>query len=91
MVAVEQGVVIPATVLGKAKTITQVAAIFALITFQPAPIWADILVYVAVATTVISGADYFFGLRKRIEQARRDRAQERARKRASDAAPARDA
>jgi CDP-diacylglycerol--glycerol-3-phosphate 3-phosphatidyltransferase len=73
MSAVEQGVVIPATVLGKAKTVTQVVAIFALIAFQPTPVWADVLVYVAVATTVISGADYFFGLRKRIEKARRER------------------
>ena len=26
------------------------------------------LLYVAVAMTVISGADYFFGLRKRLEE-----------------------
>ena len=42
----------------------------ALIIFNPAPLWADILVYLALAATVISGFDYFFGLRKRIEEQR---------------------
>ncbi|MEX0993710.1 MAG: CDP-diacylglycerol--glycerol-3-phosphate 3-phosphatidyltransferase [Solirubrobacterales bacterium] len=73
MVAVEQGVVIPATVMGKAKTVTQIAAILALIAFTPTPAWVDAIVYLAVATTIISGADYFFGLRRRIEEARRER------------------
>lgn len=85
MVAVEQGVVIPATVLGKAKTVTQIAAILALIAFTPTPGWVDVLVYIAVATTVISGADYFFGLRKRIEEARREHAKEREEKRSKTA------
>ena len=35
--------------------------------------WVDLLVYLAVATTVVSGVDYFFGLRRRIEDARRER------------------
>jgi hypothetical protein len=34
----------------------------------------DVLVYVAVAATVISGADYFFGLRRRIAEERARRA-----------------
>ena len=63
-VAAEQGVVISASWLGKAKTILQVGAVFALIAFDPAPIWVDILLYVAVAMTLISGADYFLGLRR---------------------------
>jgi CDP-diacylglycerol--glycerol-3-phosphate 3-phosphatidyltransferase len=71
MVAVEQGVVIPASALGKLKTISQVAAIFAVIAVSSTPLWVDLLVYFAVATTVASGADYFFGLRRRIEDARR--------------------
>jgi CDP-diacylglycerol---glycerol-3-phosphate 3-phosphatidyltransferase len=71
MVAVEQGVVIPASMFGKLKTITQVAAIFAVIAFSSTPVWVDLLVYLAVATTVVSGADYFFGLRRQIEDARR--------------------
>ena len=47
-----------------------IAAVFALIIFNPAPLWVDILVYLALAATVISGFDYFFGLRKRIEEQR---------------------
>jgi CDP-diacylglycerol--glycerol-3-phosphate 3-phosphatidyltransferase len=77
-VAVEQGVVIAASWLGKLKTALQVAAVFALIIWDPAPVAVDVLVYVAVAVTVISGADYFFGLRRRIEEERKRRAAERA-------------
>jgi len=72
-VAVEQGVVISASWLGKAKTILQVAAVFALIIWEPAPLAVDLLVYVAVAVTVISGADYFFGIRRRVEDERQER------------------
>ena len=80
MVAVERGVVIPASTLGKAKTMLQVAAIFAVIAFEPAPVAVDALLYVAVAVTVISGADYFFGIRRRMEQARRDGAAQQQRR-----------
>jgi CDP-diacylglycerol--glycerol-3-phosphate 3-phosphatidyltransferase len=69
-VAAERGVVIAASWLGKLKTALQVAAVFALIIWHPAPTWVDVLVYVAVAVTVISGIDYFFGLRKRFEHER---------------------
>ena len=72
-VAVEQGVVISASWLGKLKTILQVAAVFALISWNPSPLAVDVLVYAAVAITVISGADYFFGLRRRLEEQRKDR------------------
>ena len=71
-IAVERGIVISASWLGKVKTVLQIAAVFALIAANPAPAWVDALVYLAVAATVISGADYFFGLRKRIEEERRD-------------------
>ena len=57
--------------MGKVKTVLQIGAVFALITFNPSPLWVDVLVYVAVAATVISGLDYFFGLRKRIAEQRR--------------------
>jgi CDP-diacylglycerol--glycerol-3-phosphate 3-phosphatidyltransferase len=70
-VAAERGVVIAASWLGKLKTALQVAAVFALIAFDPAPTWVDVLLYVAVAVTVISGLDYFFGLRKRMAAAER--------------------
>jgi CDP-diacylglycerol--glycerol-3-phosphate 3-phosphatidyltransferase len=75
-VAAEQGVVIAASWLGKLKTALQISAVFALIIWNPSPLAVDVLVYAAVAATVISGADYFFGLRRRIEEerARRTRA-----------------
>ncbi|HET9120822.1 MAG TPA: CDP-diacylglycerol--glycerol-3-phosphate 3-phosphatidyltransferase [Solirubrobacterales bacterium] len=64
LVAAEQGVVIQASWLGKVKTGLQVAAIICLIAFDPAPLAVDLLVYAAVAATVISGIDYFFGFRR---------------------------
>ena len=66
-VAAERGVVIQASWLGKVKTILQIAAIIALIAVDPTPLGVDILVYVAVAATVISGVDYFFGFRRMVE------------------------
>jgi CDP-diacylglycerol---glycerol-3-phosphate 3-phosphatidyltransferase len=66
--AAERGVVIAASWMGKVKTILQVAAIFAVIVQNPAPVWADVLVYLAVAMTLISGADYFFGLRRMLQE-----------------------
>jgi CDP-diacylglycerol--glycerol-3-phosphate 3-phosphatidyltransferase len=62
--------VIAASWLGKVKTVLQIAAVIALIAANPAPAWVDALVYLAVAATLISGADYFFGLRRRIEAER---------------------
>jgi CDP-diacylglycerol---glycerol-3-phosphate 3-phosphatidyltransferase len=64
LVAVEQGVVIQASWLGKVKTILQVAAIICLIAVNPAPLGIDLLVYAAVAVTAISGVDYFFGFKR---------------------------
>ncbi len=70
-IAAERGVVIAASWMGKLKTVLQIAAIFALIATNPAPTWVDILLYVAVAVTLISGADYFLGIRRRLEEERR--------------------
>jgi CDP-diacylglycerol--glycerol-3-phosphate 3-phosphatidyltransferase len=78
MVAAEQGIVIAAGPLGKLKTILQVAAIFASIAVTSSPAWVDTLVYAAVLVTVVSGVDYFFGLRKRIEAQRRRAGVERS-------------
>ena len=69
----QQGVVIPASLLGKAKTILQVAMVMALIAADSDAAWVQALVYLAVAMTVISGADYFLNVRKRIEESRRAR------------------
>ena len=66
-VAAERGAVISASWLGKAKTAVQVLAIFAVIAFEPTPLWVDLTVYAAVALTVVSGLDYFFGLRRHID------------------------
>jgi CDP-diacylglycerol--glycerol-3-phosphate 3-phosphatidyltransferase len=67
-VAAERGAVIAASWLGKVKTTLQIAAVFALIATNPATLAVDLLVYAAVAATVISGADYFFGLRRHLSQ-----------------------
>jgi CDP-diacylglycerol---glycerol-3-phosphate 3-phosphatidyltransferase len=72
-IAAERGIVIAASWLGKAKTVLQIAAVIALIAADPSPLWVDVLVYAALAVTVVSGADYFFGLRKRIEEQQRER------------------
>jgi CDP-diacylglycerol--glycerol-3-phosphate 3-phosphatidyltransferase len=62
--AIEQGHVLPASQWGKLKTLTQVAMVLVLIIVDGRPLGVDLLVYVTVAVTVLSGADYFFGLRR---------------------------
>ena len=71
----QQGVVIPASSLGKVKTIVQVAAVMALIAVgNPDAAWVQALVYAMVAVTILSGVDYFLNVRSRIEAAQRTRA-----------------
>ena len=72
-----EGVVIPANWWGKAKTAVQVVTIFLLILVDPSPAWVDGLVYVMVAVTVISGVDYFFGMRRLLREAEQRRAHAR--------------
>jgi CDP-diacylglycerol---glycerol-3-phosphate 3-phosphatidyltransferase len=62
------GVVIAASMLGKAKTCLQIAAILALIAVHGRPLWVVSLVYLTVLITVISGLDYFFGMRRRLSE-----------------------
>ena len=91
MQATQQGVVIAANWWGKAKTIVQVAAIFCVIAFgDPTPAWVDALVYGAVAITIVSGIDYFFGLRRvlREAEARQRRGREGAGAAVAQRAPA---
>jgi CDP-diacylglycerol---glycerol-3-phosphate 3-phosphatidyltransferase len=72
MAAGAQGVVIQANMLGKVKTCLQMAAVLALIALGDDSLaWVDALVYATVAVTVISGVDYFLGLRRRLGE--RDR------------------
>jgi CDP-diacylglycerol---glycerol-3-phosphate 3-phosphatidyltransferase len=67
-------VVIQASWLGKLKTVLQVAAIICLIAVDPAPLGVNLLVYAAVAVTVISGVDYFFGFRRMLSERQRQTA-----------------
>jgi CDP-diacylglycerol--glycerol-3-phosphate 3-phosphatidyltransferase len=69
MAATQAGVVIAANWWGKVKTIVQVACVFFLIAIDGSPAWLDALVYSTVAITVISGIDYFFGLRRLLREA----------------------
>jgi CDP-diacylglycerol---glycerol-3-phosphate 3-phosphatidyltransferase len=71
MAATQQGVIIAAGAFGKAKTVVQVAMVFALIVVSGNPWWLQALVDVTVVVTVMSGADYFFGLRRRLAEAKR--------------------
>jgi CDP-diacylglycerol--glycerol-3-phosphate 3-phosphatidyltransferase len=63
----QQGVVIPASSLGKLKTIVQVVAVLALIAASDHDAaWVHALVYAMVGVTVLSGADYFLSFRRRL-------------------------
>ena len=62
-IAIEQGHVVAASVWGKIKTGFQVAMVLVLIIVDTRPLPVDLLVWATVAVTVLSGADYFFGLR----------------------------
>src|SRR5947208_7425727 len=69
--AAQQGAIIPASILGKVKTVIQIAAVMALIAANdPHATWVDVLVGLMVAATVASGVDYFLNLRREIEEAR---------------------
>src|SRR3954468_4772623 len=64
----QQGLVIPASPLGKLKTLFQIVAILAVIATDAW--WAHAILYVAALITIVSGADYFLNFRRRIEEAR---------------------
>jgi CDP-diacylglycerol--glycerol-3-phosphate 3-phosphatidyltransferase len=85
----QQGVVIPASPLGKVKTIVQVGAVFTLIAVNDTGMWwVQALVYLMVLVTAVSGADYFLNFRRKIEEARQrmvnDAAQVVARQRGTE-------
>src|SRR5688500_15620400 len=68
----QQGVVIPASLLGKLKTIVQSAAVLALIAVPNEDVlWVQALVYAMVLVTVVSGADYFLNFRRRLDEVSR--------------------
>jgi len=64
LLAIEQGHVIAASGWGKLKTTAQIAMVLALIAIDGSPAWLDVLVYVTVGITVVSGAEYFVRLRR---------------------------
>jgi CDP-diacylglycerol--glycerol-3-phosphate 3-phosphatidyltransferase len=77
--AAQQGAIIPASILGKIKTVVQIAAVMALIAANdPHATWVDVLVGLMVAATVASGLDYFLNLRREIEHARENLRAQRA-------------
>jgi CDP-diacylglycerol--glycerol-3-phosphate 3-phosphatidyltransferase len=63
----QQGTVIAASALGKLKTALQVAMVLVLIAVGSGPLPVKLLIYVTVLITVLSGLDYFFGLRRQAE------------------------
>jgi CDP-diacylglycerol--glycerol-3-phosphate 3-phosphatidyltransferase len=67
--ATQAGVVMAASTFGKVKTCLQIAAILAVIAVPGEPLWVSLLLYATVLVTVLSGLDYFFGLRRRLAQA----------------------
>ena len=69
--AAAEGAIIPASILGKIKTVIQVVAVMALIAADnPFATWVDVLVGLMVVATVVSGVDYFLNVRREIEEAR---------------------
>ena len=83
--AAQQGAIIPASILGKIKTVIQVVAVMALIAANnPHATWVDVLVGLMVAATVASGVDYFVNVRREVEQARESLRAHRARSVTSD-------
>ena len=73
--ASQAGVVVAASMFGKIKTCLQIAAILAVIAVHGRPVWVSVLLYVTVLVTVLSGLDYFFGVRKLMAQSAKTGAQ----------------
>jgi CDP-diacylglycerol--glycerol-3-phosphate 3-phosphatidyltransferase len=69
LAATQAGVVMAASMFGKVKTCLQIAAILAVIAVHGQPLWVSALLYVTILVTVLSGLDYIFGLRRRMQQA----------------------
>jgi CDP-diacylglycerol---glycerol-3-phosphate 3-phosphatidyltransferase len=65
--ATQAGVVMAASMLGKVKTCLQIATVLAVIAVHGQPAWLSALIYATVLVTVVSGLDYFFGLRRRMQ------------------------
>jgi len=68
LAATQAGVVIAANMFGKIKTCLQIAAILAVIAVHRGSDLVTALLYLTVLVTVLSGLDYFFGLRRRMQR-----------------------
>jgi len=68
LAATQAGVVMASSAFGKLKTCLQIASILAVIAVHGQPPWVSALLYVTVLVTVLSGVDYFFGLRRRMQR-----------------------
>src|SRR4051794_433 len=69
--AAAEGAIIPASILGKIKTVIQVAAVMALIAANdPHATWGGGLVGVVVAPAVLSGGADFLDVGRGVENAR---------------------
>src|ERR1035441_7824367 len=71
LAATQAGVVMAASMFGKVKTCLQIAAVLTVIAVHGTPLWVSALVYLTVLVTVLSGLDYFFGMRRRMQQSER--------------------
>jgi CDP-diacylglycerol---glycerol-3-phosphate 3-phosphatidyltransferase len=67
--ATQAGVTMGASMFGKIKTCLQIATVLAVITVHGNPLWLTALIYVTVVVTVVSGLDYFFGVRRHMAAA----------------------
>jgi CDP-diacylglycerol---glycerol-3-phosphate 3-phosphatidyltransferase len=90
LVAIEHGHVIPASIWGKGKTVAQIIMVLALIIVGrhggSSAVWLQVIVYSTVVITVMSGADYFFGLRRMLTESKQNAQQKvDARRSSSDA------
>jgi CDP-diacylglycerol--glycerol-3-phosphate 3-phosphatidyltransferase len=65
--AMEEGHVIPASLWGKLKTVTQIAMVLVLIAVDRHTIAVDVLVGVTLVVTVASGVVYFFNFRSLLQ------------------------
>jgi CDP-diacylglycerol---glycerol-3-phosphate 3-phosphatidyltransferase len=65
--AMEDGHVIPASMWGKLKTVTQIAMVLVLIAVDNRTTAVDVLIGVTVAVTVASGVVYFFNFRSLLQ------------------------
>jgi len=83
LVGVAQGVSIPASRLGKLKTLSQIAAIvFLLVSYTSLPHYRfieNVLIYAAVALTLASGIEYFWNARTLLGKPPREADPERSR------------